>query len=52
MVKCPKCNKENYCLMVASGICYWCGYEAVNKDINGYSIWESKTNKSIESNLN
>ena len=34
MVRCPKCEKENYALNVASGICTWCGYEATEKDLN------------------
>lgn len=31
LVRCPKCNLENYALNVASGICSWCGYDG-NKD--------------------
>ena len=31
LVRCPKCNKENYALCVADGICAWCGYDA-NKE--------------------
>ena len=28
MIRCPKCGKENYALMVSTGICAWCGYDA------------------------
>ena len=28
LVRCPKCNLENYAYMVATGQCCWCGYEA------------------------
>lgn len=28
LVRCPKCNMENYAPNVASGICTWCGYDA------------------------
>ena len=31
MVRCPRCNMENYAMNVASGVCTWCGYDA-NKD--------------------
>ncbi len=31
MNRCPKCNRENYCMNVLRGICTWCGYDA-NKD--------------------
>ena len=24
-VKCQKCDKENYALAVATGVCVWCG---------------------------
>ena len=27
LVRCFKCNKENYSIAVASGKCIWCGYE-------------------------
>ena len=26
MVRCPKCNKENYAPAVSTGQCAWCGY--------------------------
>jgi len=32
MVRCPKCDAENYVMNVALGICTWCGYD-VNKEI-------------------
>ena len=32
--RCPSCDRENYALNVAVGICTWCGYEASEKDIN------------------
>jgi ssDNA-binding Zn-finger/Zn-ribbon topoisomerase 1 len=28
LVRCTQCNKENYALAVASGICAWCGVDA------------------------
>jgi len=31
LVRCPKCNKENYALLVNSGVCIWCGYD-INED--------------------
>ena len=31
MIRCPKCGKENYALMVSTGICAWCGYD-VNEE--------------------
>lgn len=27
LVKCPKCNKENYAPAVTSGQCAWCGWK-------------------------
>lgn len=33
LVRCPKCEKENYAMAVSSGICAWCGYDA-NKEAN------------------
>lgn len=27
LVKCPKCEKENYSLSVSSGKCAWCGFD-------------------------
>ena len=35
LVKCEKCNKENYAFNVASGVCTWCGYNAnEDKELN------------------
>lgn len=31
MQRCPKCDKENYCMCVLDGICAWCGHN-VNKE--------------------
>lgn len=28
LMRCPKCNRENYALNVIDGICTWCGYNA------------------------
>ena len=28
LIRCPKCNKENYAPNVVSGVCTWCGYDA------------------------
>lgn len=45
MTRCPKCNTENYALMVTSGICYSCGYKATEEDVNGNNVWIAKTIK-------
>ena len=37
LVRCPKCDKENYAPSVASGKCAWCGLDAdklLNKQNN------------------
>ena len=34
LVRCPKCEKENYALAVADGQCAWCGYVATEEDVN------------------
>lgn len=31
--RCPICKAENYCLMVSTGVCCWCGYRAKVDDI-------------------
>jgi hypothetical protein len=31
--RCPRCEAENYCLMVSTGVCCWCGYRAKVDDI-------------------
>lgn len=28
LIRCPKCDRENYALNVLTGICTWCGYNA------------------------
>lgn len=28
LLRCPKCNRENWALEVANGKCCWCGYDA------------------------
>ena len=28
LIRCPKCEKENYAPNVATGVCTWCGYDA------------------------
>ena len=43
LVRCPKCKKENYALMVSSGICAWCGYDA-NEEEDGHRV-SKKANK-------
>lgn len=40
MEKCPKCNRENYCMMVMQGQCAWCGYEAQESDIGKQGVWK------------
>ena len=30
LVRCPKCNAENYALNVSTGICTWCGFDGNN----------------------
>lgn len=27
LIRCPKCEKENWAPQVASGICAWCGFD-------------------------
>jgi ribosomal protein L37E len=31
LVRCPKCDKENYAPMVASGVCAWCAFDGNKK---------------------
>lgn len=31
LVRCPKCNRENYVLNIIIGVCTWCGFD-VNKE--------------------
>ena len=26
LIRCPKCNRENYLPAVATGVCVWCGF--------------------------
>lgn len=28
LIKCPKCNRENYAPNVSTGVCSWCGFYA------------------------
>ena len=28
MVRCVKCDRENYAMAVSSGKCAWCGYQS------------------------
>lgn len=28
LIRCPKCDKENYAPNVATGFCTWCGFNA------------------------
>lgn len=28
LIRCPKCNLENWAPQVATGSCAWCGYDA------------------------
>ena len=32
LVRCFKCNTENYAMAVATGICAWCGWSEKNKE--------------------
>jgi hypothetical protein len=27
LYRCSKCERENYAMMVAQGVCAWCGYD-------------------------
>ena len=27
LIRCPRCNKENYAMVVAKGVCVWCGFD-------------------------
>jgi len=33
LIRCPKCDLENYAPAVASGQCAWCGYKATEDDV-------------------
>lgn len=30
---CPKCERENLAIAVASGQCCWCGYKVIKEDV-------------------
>lgn len=32
LVRCPKCERENYALNVSTGFCTWCGFDG-NKEV-------------------
>lgn len=32
VIRCPKCDRENYGLAVASGACSWCGWRPEEED--------------------
>ena len=38
LIRCPKCNRENYLPAVASGVCVWCGF-------NGKELLNTENNK-------
>lgn len=27
LIKCPNCERENYAMMVSSGVCAWCSFD-------------------------
>lgn len=31
LMRCPKCELENYAMAVADGTCAWCGYNVLDK---------------------
>lgn len=33
LVRCPKCDRENYAMTVATGQCVWCGYKPTLADL-------------------
>lgn len=33
LVRCPKCERENYGPAVATGKCAWCGYISKEEDV-------------------
>lgn len=33
LTRCPKCQRENWAIVVASGQCCWCGYKADKGDM-------------------
>lgn len=39
LVRCPKCDRENYSMAVSSGYCTWCGYVAKEEDDDGISVF-------------
>lgn len=32
LIRCPMCNRENYALNVATGVCSWCSYSLHTND--------------------
>lgn len=30
LLRCPNCDRENWALAVADGVCAWCGYSALS----------------------
>lgn len=41
LVRCPKCNSENYAMAVSSGICAWCGFD-LNKSEEELTVKETE----------
>ena len=35
LARCPKCDKENYAMNVAIGICTFCGFDGNKNKTNG-----------------
>lgn len=35
LIICPKCERENWAMVVAKGQCCWCGYQAKESDVRG-----------------
>ena len=32
LIRCPRCERENWTMAVATGVCCWCQYKAPHKD--------------------
>ena len=44
MVRCPKCERENYTPAVSSGTCAWCGYVATEEDVSSVEATDENNN--------
>jgi hypothetical protein len=45
MTRCPKCERENYAVAVAAGICAWCNWDV---NMGNYNIKKEDKNEEIK----